>query len=445
MRAQATIVVDRPAAREGARGVDRPHAPEIGSQPVEHGEDRGPLQWPAPRCLASVKQGEHRHAGGGPSRRRRTPSGCSPRSRARTSCAACRHPEPNQTTCRAPSRRWRRRELGGHRTTVPASVRRRGAGDPSCRSRAAPDAVAVDVGMPSTCRGDAVVTSVLMRGRARKPSRSPPRTSKMCAPPPCVGRSTKVTCLPVSLSTVRYSRSSLLAGRRSRSPRSTARRVLELVQHTAWVRRSSSVSRAAVRSRVERMSGAAARAAGEALAGADHGVASGRAPASTNAGIERAPRSSSGEAYRRSVVDRGAGPASRGSAPASPPCSCRCARNMQGLLEDRSSHRSATSCVRASVSLPPGRVSPAPRGPPPASHDCTMTPSPEGLPCGASLADASSSRAARAVSVAPPSAPSPRGAAVLAWGRDRDRLRRSRRVRGPARHRPGARRRHFST
>ena len=62
---------------------------------------------------------------------------------------------------------------------------------------------------PSTWSGDAAVTTVEMRGRARKRSRSPESVSQMrSTASTSPGQSTNVTCLRVSVSIVKYSSSS---------------------------------------------------------------------------------------------------------------------------------------------------------------------------------------------------------------------------------------------
>ena len=62
---------------------------------------------------------------------------------------------------------------------------------------------------PSTWSGDAAVQTVEMRGRARKRSRSPASAShSRTTASTSVGQSTKVTCLRVSVSSVKYSVSS---------------------------------------------------------------------------------------------------------------------------------------------------------------------------------------------------------------------------------------------
>ena len=58
---------------------------------------------------------------------------------------------------------------------------------------------------PSTCSGEAAVTTVEMRGRARKRSRSPESASQTrSTASTSPGQSTKVTCLHVSVSSVKY-------------------------------------------------------------------------------------------------------------------------------------------------------------------------------------------------------------------------------------------------
>ena len=63
--------------------------------------------------------------------------------------------------------------------------------------------------LPSTWSGEAAVTTVEIRGRSRNRSRSPDMTSqRRMTASTSVGQSTKVTCIEVSVSIVKYSTSS---------------------------------------------------------------------------------------------------------------------------------------------------------------------------------------------------------------------------------------------
>jgi len=215
---------------------------------------------------------------------------------------------------------------------------------PSCRSRAArpttPVARWTSRMSPSTCSGDAVVTSVLMRGRARKPSRSPPRTSRCAATFVHVSRAVDEGHVLAGLGEhrLRYSRSSrLLARHVVRVTEVTARRGLEFVEHGDVVRRSSSslappsgleVERVRPRSRSGRR-----RSPRPPRRRVDLGPRA-REHERARAACERRGHQLGGNARVALAVDRGTGSAIRGSA-REPAMRMPCVRGCEGLFEDQ--------------------------------------------------------------------------------------------------------------